>query len=105
MPQGPSTPTDKSNEITAIPRLLTMLAIEGAIVTIDAMGCQREIARTIRARKADDVLALKGKQGSLRADVELFAADQKARDFTDTQVTRDTTVDGNMAGSKPAPRR
>jgi predicted transposase YbfD/YdcC len=86
---------DKSNEIVAIPKLLTMLAIEGAIVTIDAMGCQREIARTIRDRKADYVLALKGNQGSLRADVELFAAEQKARDFADTQVSRDTTVDGD----------
>ena len=47
---------DKSNEIMAIPKLLTMLAIEGAIVTIDAMGCQREIARTIRARTAYAVL-------------------------------------------------
>ena len=86
---------DKSNEITAIPRLLTMLAIEGTIKTIDAMGCQREIARTIRDRKADYVLALKGNQGSLRADVELFVAEQKARDFADTKVSRYTTVDGD----------
>lgn len=86
---------DKSNEIIAIPKLLNMLAIEGAIVTIDAMGCQREIARAIRDRKADYVLALKANQGSLHADVELFAADQRARDFADTQVSRDTTVDGD----------
>lgn len=86
---------DKSNEILAIPKLLTMLAIEGAIVTIDAMGCQREIARTIRDGKADYVLALKGNQGSLRADVEMFAAEQKARGFADTEVSHDTTVDGD----------
>jgi predicted transposase YbfD/YdcC len=86
---------DKSNEILAIPKLLTMLAIEGAIVTIDAMGCQREIARTIRDSKADYVLALKGNQGSLRADVEMFAAEQKARGFADTEVSHDTTVDGD----------
>ncbi len=49
----------KSNEVTAIPKLLKMLSISGAIVTIDAMGCQEEIARTIRGRKADDILALK----------------------------------------------
>ncbi len=50
---------EKSNEITAIPKLLNMLAIEGAIVTIDAMGCQREIAQQILDKKADYVLALK----------------------------------------------
>ena len=86
---------EKSNEIAAIPKLLNMLAIEGAIVTIDAMGCQREIARTIRDKRADYVLALKGNQGSLRADVELFVTEQKARDFADTTITRDTTVDGD----------
>jgi predicted transposase YbfD/YdcC len=85
---------EKSNEIVAIPKLLSMLAIEGAIVTIDAMGCQRDIAQKILDRKADYVLALKGNQASLRADVELFAAEQKARDFADTTITRDTTVDG-----------
>src|SRR4051812_24686279 len=50
---------EKSNEITAIPKLLKMLSITGAIESIDAMGCQKEIARTIRERKADYVLALK----------------------------------------------
>jgi len=86
---------DKSNEIIAIPKLLNMLEIEGAIVTIDAMGSQRGIARTIRDKKADYVLALKGNQGSLHTDVELFVAEQKARDFADTRITRDTTVDGD----------
>jgi predicted transposase YbfD/YdcC len=86
---------EKSNEITAIPKLLSMLAIEGAIVTIDAMGCQRDIAQKILDKKADYVLALKGNQGSLRADVELFATEQKARSFADTTITRDTTVDGD----------
>lgn len=86
---------DKSNEIVAIPRLLDMLAIEGAIVTIDAMGCQREIASKIIDKKADYVLALKGNQGTLREDVELFANEQKARNFNDTTISRDTTVDGN----------
>ena len=86
---------EKSNEITAIPKLLNMLAIEGAIVTIDAMGCQRDIAQKILDKKADYVLALKGNQGSLRADVELFATEQKARSFADTTITRGTTVDGD----------
>src|SRR5271167_1549562 len=61
---------EKSNEIIAIPKLLDMLAIEGAIITIDAMGCQRDIAQKIIDKKADYVLALKGNQGTLRDDVE-----------------------------------
>ncbi len=86
---------DKSNEIVAIPALLDMMAIEGAIVTTDAMGCQRGIAQKIIAKKADYVLALKGNQGSLREDVELFAAEQKANGFKDTTVSSDHTVDGD----------
>ena len=86
---------EKSNEIIAIPKLLNMLAIEGAIVTIDAMGCQRDIAQKILDKKADYVLALKGNQGSLREDVELFAAEQKAKGFADTEVSQDTTIGGD----------
>ena len=67
----------KANEIVAIPRLLDLLAIEGAIVTIDAIGCQRSIAQAIIDKKADYVLALKGNQGSLHDDVTLFVAEQK----------------------------
>jgi len=86
---------DKSNEITAIPKLLDMLALEGAVVTIDAMGCQRKIAAKIIAKKADYVLALKGNQGTLRDDVELFAIEQKARDFKDATITRHDSADGD----------
>lgn len=86
---------EKSNEITAIPKLLDMLAIEGAIVSIDAMGCQRDIAQKIIDKKADYVLALKGNQGTLRDDVELFVTEQKACNFKDTKITRDQTVDGD----------
>jgi len=86
---------EKSNEIVAIPALLNMLAIEGAIVTIDAMGCQRDIAAKIVAKKADYVLALKGNQGTLRDDIELFATEQKASGFKDTKVSRHETVDGD----------
>ena len=86
--------SEKSNEITAIPKLLDMLVIEGAIVTIDAMGCQRAIARKIVDKKADYVLALKGNQGSLCEDVTVFVAEQKGRDFRDTTISRDETIDG-----------
>jgi predicted transposase YbfD/YdcC len=86
---------DKSNEIIAIPALLDMMAIEGAIVTIDAMGCQRNIAQKIVDKNADYILALKGNQSSLREDVELFVAEQKANDFKDTKVSHHQTVDGD----------
>ena len=62
----------KSNEITAIPELLDLLALKGCIVTIDAMGCQRTIAQKIVARGADYVLALKGNQPTLEQAVERF---------------------------------
>jgi predicted transposase YbfD/YdcC len=86
---------EKSNEIIAIPKLLDMLAIEGAIITIDAMGCQRDIAQKIVDKKADYVLALKGNQGSLREDVEVFVAEQKAAGFDDTEFSQATTIDGD----------
>ena len=59
----------KSNEITAIPEILKVLELKGCIVTIDAMGCQKDIARAIVARKADYVLAVKGNQESLHKAV------------------------------------
>lgn len=62
----------KSNEINAIPELLALLDIKGCIVTIDAMGCQKAIAKTIRANQADYVLALKGNQGHLQQAVRDF---------------------------------
>jgi len=70
---------DKSNEITAIPQLLDLLEIEGCIVTIDAMGCQKKIAEKIVEKGADYVLALKGNQGNLAEDVQaLFEQAEKA---------------------------
>jgi len=63
---------EKSNEITAIPELLDLIDIEGDIVTIDAMGCQTEIAGKIRERKADYVLALKDNQKILHEDVREY---------------------------------
>jgi predicted transposase YbfD/YdcC len=86
---------EKSNEIVAIPKLLDLLAIEGAIITVDAMGCQRGIAQKVLEKKADYVMALKGNQSSLREDVELFAAEQKAAGFKDTTSSSHRTVDGD----------
>ena len=84
---------EKSNEITAIPELLDLLTVKGAIVTIDAMGCQTEIAAKIIDKGADYVLALKGNQGTLRDDVELFFNEQKERGFADAAMSRHQTLE------------
>jgi predicted transposase YbfD/YdcC len=84
---------DKSNEITAIPDLLDLLTLKGSTVTIDAMGCQREIAAKIIEKGAGYVLALKGNQGTLREDVELFFTEQKAAGFKDVAVSRHETLE------------
>jgi predicted transposase YbfD/YdcC len=83
---------DKSNEITAIPELLRVLDLHGAVVSIDAMGCQTEIAAQIVEQQGDYVLALKGNQGNLHEDVEqLFEYVRKQKfhtiehDFYQTQ--------------------
>ena len=67
---GQEVTQEKSNEITAIPALLKLLELEGCIVTIDAMGCQLNIAEQIIKQKADYVLGLKGNQGLLHKDVK-----------------------------------
>ena len=72
---------EKSNEITAIPKLLEMLELAGALVTIDAMGCQREIAAKIHAKGGDYILAVKGNQEHLEEDViAAFAEADHRRD-------------------------
>jgi len=72
---------DKSNEITAIPELLRALELSGCIVTIDAMGCQKNIAKEIHEADADYVLALKGNQAVLHQEVKEFLDDAQARHF------------------------
>ena len=69
-----------SNEITAIPQWLALLRLHGGIVTIDAMGCQTKIAAQIIEQGGDDVLALKGNQGTLAAEVEEAFIDADAKD-------------------------
>ena len=65
----------KSNEITAVPKLLAMLSLKGTIVTVDALNCQRPIAEQIVNQGGDYALALKGNQGSLHDDVRLYLDD------------------------------
>lgn len=86
---------DKSNEITAIPTLLRMLELEGAIVTIDAMGCQKEIAKTITEQGAEYVLALKDNHPTLHEEVQRLFDDIKAERLDDLTSARHTTVDAD----------
>ena len=67
---GQTRTADKSNEIVAIPKLLAALNLQGALVTIDAMGCQRDIAQQIVEQKADYLLQVKGNQPALLQEVE-----------------------------------
>jgi predicted transposase YbfD/YdcC len=83
---------DKSHEITAIPPLLRMLELEGAIVTIDAMGCQKEIAKTITEQGADYVLALKDNHPTLHSEVQLLFEDVKADRLDHITSARHTTI-------------
>jgi predicted transposase YbfD/YdcC len=82
---------EKSNEITAIPKLLDLLELAGAVVTIDAMGCQTEIAKKILEKKADYVLAVKGNQPTLHEGVIDFFVDQMEDDFARVKVSRHET--------------
>ncbi len=82
----------KSNEITAIPQLLEVLEIEGTIVTIDAMGCQTDIAEKIGEKNADYVLALKGNQGAMADEVENY--------FTQAETVNFEGISCDAVGSK-----
>jgi predicted transposase YbfD/YdcC len=72
---------EKSNEITAIPELLQVLDLAGALVTIDAMGCQTKIAEQVRQGGADYLLAVKENQPTLFADIERFVTDALANEY------------------------
>jgi predicted transposase YbfD/YdcC len=82
---------EKSNEITAIPEVLRLVDIKGAIITIDAMGTQKAIAEQIIDSEADYVLALKGNQGTLHQAVIEYIDEQAKNDFADVNVRRHQT--------------
>lgn len=84
---------EKSNEITAIPELLEIIDVEDTIVTIDAAGCQKNIAAQIVNGKGDYVLALKANQGKLFDDVSLLFACHMKDDFADCPVSRHIEVE------------
>lgn len=79
----------KSNEITAIPELLKLLTIKGAVVTIDAIGCQKNIVQQIKSQEGEYVIALKGNQGNLHAEIENFF--QQAREVSPEESGCDFT--------------
>jgi predicted transposase YbfD/YdcC len=79
---------EKSNEITAIPELLAVLELAGAIVTIDAMGCQKAIAMQIHEQKADYILALKGNHENLHKDIVDYFGWAERRKWQDITVSR-----------------
>ena len=83
---------DKSNEITALPELLRVLALKGCLVTIDAIGCQKEIAQQILAQGGDYVLALKENQPSLLEEVTTLFAQARANVFVDLTSEQERTV-------------
>jgi predicted transposase YbfD/YdcC len=86
----------KSNEITAIPLLLEQLDLSNTIVTIDAMGCQKEIVSLIVAAGGDAVIAVKDNQPKLKAAIESFFSEQIERDFEDLQYrVHETRDDGH----------
>ena len=84
---------EKSNEITAIPQLLDLVDVEGSVVTIDAMGTQKKIAEKIVAGGGEYVLALKGNQGTLKDDVELFFQDAEENGFATAAFDHHRTVE------------
>ena len=77
--------SDESNEIKAVPELLEILSLKGCIVTLDAMGCQKEISEKITAKKADYVLALKKNHENLYDDVKFYFENEPIRKSTITQ--------------------
>lgn len=79
---------EKSNEITAIPELLDNIEIKGAVVTIDAAGCQREIAKKIIDGEGDYVFSLKGNQGKLYDGVANYITEHMENDFADIPARR-----------------
>ena len=78
----------KSNEITALPRLLEMLTLRGKVVTADAMHCQRQVAQQVIEPGGDYALALKGNQGALRDDVRLFLDDPATPLAQNVQISK-----------------
>lgn len=91
---------EKSNEITAIPKLLEMLVLEGSVVTIDAMGCQKKIAEKIIDGGGNYLFSLKGNHGTLHEEVKLFMDDAIANHGHDDYSSQTTGDHGRIETRK-----
>jgi predicted transposase YbfD/YdcC len=89
---GQAAVNEKSNEITAIPELLSMLDIENSIITLDAMGCQQEIAKQIIKNKADYILALKGNHAGMQGELKAWWHKSECHGLTDDNCAKYTEV-------------
>ncbi len=90
---GQKAVNEKSNEIMAIPELLEKIQVKGQIITIDAMGTQKEIAEKIRNKRADYVLAVKGNQGTLYEDLKLYFSDESIRKEIEEKKSYSRTIE------------
>lgn len=93
---------EKSNEITAIPKLLKLLELKGCIVTLDAMGCQRDIAKQIHQQQGDYIMGLKGNQSTLQDAVADYFATAKTHQFRSVphDYTEETDKDHGRLDSR-----
>lgn len=89
---GQTAVAQKTNEITAIPELLTMLDIENSIITLDAMGCQQEIAKQIINQKADYILALKGNHSGMQSELEAWWHKNEREGLTEKNHSEHTEI-------------
>jgi predicted transposase YbfD/YdcC len=92
---GQTKVNEKTNEIKAIPVLLDLLVLKGCIVTIDAMGCQRDIAKKVIQKKGDYVFSLKGNQGSLLEDIKFYFEDSYINNFKNIEYDYHKTFDND----------
>ena len=83
----------KTNEINTIPELLTMLDIENILITLDAMGCQQEIAKQIIHQKADYILALKGNHSGMQSELEAWWHKNEREGLTEQNHSEHTEID------------
>ena len=90
---GQSAVDAKTNEITAIPDLLSLLDIENSIITIDAMGCQKKIAEQIIKQKADYILALKGNHSGMQAELEAWWHKTQREGLSEGNYAEHTEID------------
>ncbi|MBM7074734.1 ISAs1 family transposase, partial [Shewanella sp. 202IG2-18] len=90
---GQTAVSEKSNEITAIPELLNLLDIENSIITLDAMGCQKDIAKQIIQKKGDYILALKGNHSGMQAELEAWWHKSEREGLTQENHAEHTELD------------